>query len=68
MLYVRAQQQQRSQQQKPRLETAPASPRPETMNPAEAALPFEIGACYGDSAEPLVDHIILAEFDIDTGR
>lgn len=34
----------------------------------EPTFPFEIGACYGENAEPLVDHIILAEFDIDSGR
>ena len=38
--------------------------KPQAVN----VLPFTFEACRGAQFEKLVDYIILAEFDIDTGR
>jgi hypothetical protein len=33
----------------------------------DSNMPWDINSVRGDYAEPLVDYVVLAEFDIDTG-
>jgi hypothetical protein len=40
----------------------------ENLEPSFEDTKWKIKATRGDQAEPLIDYIVLAEFDIDTGE
>lgn len=38
-----------------------------SLDSSNSSFPWQIRSCYGSSHEPVIDYIVIAEFDIDTG-